>query len=420
MELEDVEPLEHYCPGGYHPILVGQRLNDRYRIVHKLGYGSYSTTWLSWDEKSSTYVAIKIGVAEAEYQNESHILRLLVGTDSDTNTCPGKAFIPKLLDDFNVQGPNGTHRCLVTTPARMSISDAREASYKRLFKPAVARAIAAQLVQAVAFLHSRGVVHSDLHEGNILLGIPKSLDSLPPDKLYEKYSYPELEKIERLDGQPLDVGVPTHVVVPIWLGSACEDVSLDESGIFLTDFGESFLSSTTVRYHSHTPLILRAPEQLFAPLEPLSLPTDIWALACALFAVLGQRPLFESWFPTSDRVIEEHADALGRLPMNWWTNWPSRNDYFKEESLERVDGEVRRHLEERVEYAIYEPRRKYGTVDAQEPEKIALTALLKSMLTFRPEDRPTARQVAESDWMVKWALPELYKVRRMPAAEAIW
>jgi hypothetical protein len=74
-----------------------------------------------------------------------------MGPHSDPNTCPGKAFIPKLLDDFNVQGPNGTHRCLVTTPARMSISDAREASFKQLFQHPVARAIAAQLVQAVAF-----------------------------------------------------------------------------------------------------------------------------------------------------------------------------------------------------------------------------------------------------------------------------
>ncbi|KAI1129347.1 kinase-like domain-containing protein [Nemania abortiva] len=367
--IEDVEPLECYCPGGYHPILIGQRLNDRYQIVHKLGFGTYSTTWLARDEKSSTYVAIKIGVANVEYQNESHILRLLTSPDSDRSTHSGKAFIPKLIDDFNVQGPNGTHRCLVITAARMSVSDAREASFKRLFQPAVARAIAAQLIQAVAFLHSRGVVHSDLHEGNILLDFPKSIDSLPADELYEKYGHPELEKIERLDGQPLDVGVPTHGVIPIWLGSACEEVGLDDARILLTDFGESFLPSTTARYHSHTPLIL------------------------------------------------QHVDALGRLPDSWWASWPARHEYFKEGSLERVDGVVRRHLEARVEDSIYAPRRKHGMADAQEAEKVALIALLRSMLAFRLEDRPTARQVAESDWMIKWALPELEKVRAVPATE---
>ncbi|KAH9988770.1 kinase-like domain-containing protein [Xylariaceae sp. FL0662B] len=392
--MEDMEELERYCPGGYHPILIGDRLNDRYQIVHKLGHGTFSTAWLSWEEKSSTYVAIKIGVADAEHHNESHIRGLLMAADSDPKTCPGKACIPNLLDDFNVQGPNGTHRCLVTTPTRMSLYHARKFSLKELFRPPVARAIAAQLVQAVDFLHSRGVVHSDLHEGNILLGTPKSIDSLSPDKLYEKYGHPELEKIERLDGQPLGVGVPKHGVDPIWLGSACEKVALDEADILLTDFGESFLPI----YHCAMPLT-HAPH--------------IWALACALLDVLSVRPLFELWFPTKDQVIGEHVDALGRLPIYWWTRWTSRSGYFKEDSLERVDGEVSRDLEARVDYSIYPPRREHGMADTQEPERIALIALPKSMIAFRPEDRPTARQVAdsESEWMVKWALPELDKVR---------
>jgi hypothetical protein len=119
-----------------------------------------------------------------------------------------------------------------------------------------------------------------------------------------------------------------------------------------------------------------------------------------------------------NRVIEEHVDALGRLPINWWTSWPSRTNYFKEESLEGVNGEVRRQLEARVEDSIYSPQRKYGMADAQELEKIPLIALLKSILAFRPEDRSTAQQVAKSDWMVKWALHELDRVRGMPVAEA--
>ena len=37
---------KHYCP-----IRVGDTLNDRYRIVAKLGHGAYSTVWLSRDER---------------------------------------------------------------------------------------------------------------------------------------------------------------------------------------------------------------------------------------------------------------------------------------------------------------------------------------------------------------------------------
>ncbi|KAI1459874.1 kinase-like domain-containing protein [Annulohypoxylon moriforme] len=172
----------------------------------------------------------------------------------------------------------------------MSIFDARTASSKRLFQPSVARAIAAQLIQAVAFLHSRGVIHSQLHESNILLKIPKSIDRLPSDKLYKEYGYPD-----QGDG-----------VVPAWLWLACDEVSLDESEILLSDFGKSFISSTTVRPHLHVPHILRSPEQFFEPSRPLSFPADIWALACAVFAILGQRPLFNS---TPCRLVEELAKS---------------------------------------------------------------------------------------------------------------
>jgi hypothetical protein len=35
MPLEDVEKLERYRPGGFHPITIGDRLHDWYHVVHK-------------------------------------------------------------------------------------------------------------------------------------------------------------------------------------------------------------------------------------------------------------------------------------------------------------------------------------------------------------------------------------------------
>ncbi len=49
-------------------------------------------------------------------------------------------------------------------------------------------------------------------------------------------------------------------------------------------------------------------------------------------------------------------------------------------------------------------------------ERASLSALLLSMLAFKPEDRPSAQQVLESDWMARWALPDLDRARRSPAA----
>jgi hypothetical protein len=49
----DAEPLHRYHSGGYHPVHLGDCLsNGRYKILHKLGWGGYSTVWAARDIRS--------------------------------------------------------------------------------------------------------------------------------------------------------------------------------------------------------------------------------------------------------------------------------------------------------------------------------------------------------------------------------
>ncbi|KAH4233109.1 hypothetical protein HBH98_203070 [Parastagonospora nodorum] len=413
LPIEDIEPFERYAPGGYYPVRIDEQFaSSRYRIVHKLGYGASSTTWLALDKHSTNFVAMKFAVAELRRPFGNAILKILRGTNGRFHDADaGITIIPELLDEFQVEGPDihgirRKHHCLVTTLARMSISEARDASYNRLFQPLVARAIAAQLIQAIAFMHSRGVVHADLHEANILLRLPNSIDNLTPDQLYQKYGQPELEEITRLDGKPLDPWVPTHGVVAVWLGGASDTISLADSHVFLTDFSESFRPAVDVHQVSHTPFALRSPEMLLEPKSHVTFAAEIWSLACAVFAIIGQRPLFDTWFPTRDKILDEHVDTLGCLPREWWESWVNRHECF-DDQLERVDGAPRRLLEHRLEYSVQEPRKEAGMAEMKEQEKQEFLALLRSMLSFVPEDRPSAQQVVESSWMQKWAIPAL-------------
>lgn len=62
----DVECLEGYVPGGYHPTLIGDTFRSgRYTVIHKLGFGGYSTIWLAWDEQRRCYASLKILTAKA-------------------------------------------------------------------------------------------------------------------------------------------------------------------------------------------------------------------------------------------------------------------------------------------------------------------------------------------------------------------
>ncbi|KAF3481304.1 uncharacterized protein GIQ15_04063 [Arthroderma uncinatum] len=410
MPLEDVERFEGYRPGGYHPTGIGDLLHDgRYRIVHKLGFGGYSIIWLARDLKINRYVAIKIMIANGNSQ-DCNILRHLGDLKNNDSA---KSLISSMSDEFVVAGPNGEHRCVVTAPASMSLSDAKDASYSRLFQLSTARVIAAQLVQAIAFLHSRGIVHADIHPGNILLPLSRDINILSLEELYLQYGRPNLEPIKRLDNSPLAAGVPTHAVVPMWLGKNGQHISPTEaSGILLTDFGESFQPSVTIRHHSNTTIIFSPPEVRFMAQVPLSFPSDIWSLACTIYSILGTGPPFEGFPPSGDYVTKEHVDTLCKLPPKWWEKWEARSKWFDEHGKIK-DTESERPWEKRFSSDVEEPRRECSMEKIGDAEKAALFNMLKEMLAFRPNERLTSAEALNSKWMQEWALPELEMARKI-------
>lgn len=157
--IEGVESLEKYRPGGYHPIMIGDMLHGRYRIVDKLGFGGYSTVWLAWDSYLEHYVAVKVGIANS-ILCETNILRALSSPlPLSLSRHPGRDSIPFPLDEFELNGPNGTHPCYTMAPARCNL---REVSFSHLFPLEVARALSGGLTLAIAYIHSRGYVHGGL------------------------------------------------------------------------------------------------------------------------------------------------------------------------------------------------------------------------------------------------------------------
>lgn len=156
---EEVENLEGYGPGGYHPVNIGEVYSDgRYRVVHKLGWGGYSTVWLAHDLQSNRYVALKIVVAEASQDStENRVWRQL--SHRIKEGYGGTNFVASLLDDFYINGPNGRHLCLVTEPNRVSVKGSKEEYHPWMFSLQIARAIAAQAILGLQAIHRSGFVH---------------------------------------------------------------------------------------------------------------------------------------------------------------------------------------------------------------------------------------------------------------------
>lgn len=216
--------------------------------------------------------------------------------------------------------------------------------------------------------------------------------------LYGKYSEPTLEAVVRIDGKPLPAGVPSHVMMPIWLGQPSDEVAVSDAKLLITDFGESFSPLTGTRYGSRAPMSVAPPEVLFEPERPLSFSSDVWTLACAIWAVVGQKPLFEGFLATRYDIVRGQVDVLGGLPPEWLERWEDSRDAADESRLVHS-------WNDRFESSIQRPRREEGMEEMGTEEKTALLAMIRSMLAFRPEERPTAQQILESEWMVRWAIP---------------
>lgn len=157
----DVEMFERYGPGGYHRVQIGDTLHHRYRVVQKLGHGSFSTMWLARDAQSQSkkLVAVKVCIANST-ADEMHVMSALNDSRRASSDGRAKALIPTLLDHFKIHGLNGIHPCLVTVAARASLTDVKLPG--GLFQIPVARALAAQLVLALAYVHSCGFVHGGM------------------------------------------------------------------------------------------------------------------------------------------------------------------------------------------------------------------------------------------------------------------
>ena len=187
-------------------------------------------------------------------------------------------------------------------------------------------------------------------------------------------------------------------------------------GLVLSDFGESFAPATNKRpgKNCNIPIDKMAPEALFEPDTPLSYPSDIWSLGIAIGEILGMKSLF-SESETADEIVAQQMDVLGAqsFPASWRREWERSTNgesNTQEVLLRKPTGEREKWspLQEAFEQFVQKYRRqreKMGTFGDE--ETVAILDLMRGMIKFRPEERMTIHEVLESDWMVRWALPQL-------------
>ncbi|KAK4140678.1 kinase-like domain-containing protein [Dichotomopilus funicola] len=354
---ELVENVECYVPGGYHPTDIGDTIangQDSYTVAHKLGHGAYSTVWLvkrqrkhcvgQQDPPPVSFHALKIfrsNIGNMRGDNELHFLQRLgqVGKFGHPN-------IAMVEDSFTILGPNGQHQCLVSPVLGLTL---HSISTKN----------------AVAFLHSHGICHSDLTLSHIAIAIP-DIQSVSESRLLELLGPIKDEPLRLRKGPvPRSKHGPKRVVAAASFSGP--DLS-SLTSIRVIDFGCAFLSSSPPPTLG-CPVDFFPPELLFG--YPATTHSDVWQLAALLYYIYANHYMFQSGLQIYTLLVRFIVQHYGPVPSNW------RGKYW-------YNGEM--------SVVCFEEFFAEGASYLSAVQRDELTRLLRDMVTWEPSRRISAAE----------------------------
>ena len=305
--LEYTEEPNDYRPGGLHPIHIEDSLDSgRYTVIHKLGYGLSSTVWLARDVTLNTYVAIKILTAEAsKTRNELRCLELL--SSKPRSKHPGQEYISASFLDrhFWLDGPNGQHLILVSKASGPSVS--HMSNWNIRIRESLARRIALQVTQGLAYLHSRGICHGNLTSSDVLFQLA-DFDAWTQEEVYEQLGIPMVIDVDESFRGP---SFPRYLVDSAQFFRASPGLLAEN--IRIIDYGDSF----RVKCSNNPSTDQRPWSNGFIPPENLCglkymQSSDLWALGCIIYEIRAGLSLFPLSVDASPSdSIWEISDTIG-------------------------------------------------------------------------------------------------------------
>ena len=147
--------------------------NGRYIVVRKLGWGHFSTVWLSKDTVTDCHVALKV-VRSAAHYTETAIdeIKLLSKIVQAKPSHPGRKHVVSLLDSFEHRGPNGVHVCMVFEVLGENLLGLIKRWNHRGIPMPLVKQITKQVLLGLDYMHREcGVIHTDLKPENVLIEI---------------------------------------------------------------------------------------------------------------------------------------------------------------------------------------------------------------------------------------------------------
>ncbi|KAG6215641.1 hypothetical protein E4U34_005568 [Claviceps purpurea] len=371
------ETLPNYATSQYYPVTIGEIFRARYQVVGKLGFGTTSTVWLARDLSERRHVALKLYIGSGSMvrslDNEINAYKRI---ENSSIKHPGRSAVRALLDSFHVDGPHGSHQCLVHPPLWDSVFGFRHRNPMRRFPGQIMALVLERLFQALDLLHQEcHIAHTDIQESNMLLGTDESvLREFEQEELNNPCPRKELEGKTVYQSRELKQAKNFDALV-------------------LCDFGSAMhLDDGIARREDIQPDVYRAPEVVLG--IPWTSSVDIWNVGCMIWDCFQGGHLFTGHDPELKTYrgrahLAEMIALLGPPPPSVLARASFRSKFFSDRLIPVwISIPESRPLEQRESVLEGEDRD-------------CFLRFMKKMLQWEPEKRSSAKELLEDEWILK-------------------
>ncbi|KAH8429770.1 uncharacterized protein LDX57_007442 [Aspergillus melleus] len=363
MDLEWIaEPWDQYdkkrTPHVFYPVRLGDLINERYLVEHKLGHGGFSTVWMAHDLRDNRDVALKIMLAGDSGDDEIRIQDEIVHNVRDVS------HLITYLDTFLLPGDGCQHRAQVFPLVGPYICYTTVIELSMASRMSAAR----QLLEALENLHEAGIVHRDLNERNCMWGMTP-LHTLSRTAKYEVLGRPLKESIPFVN-----LWKQGELVMPVEIS---EKLRTEE--FYLGDFGLAKRVNDLATPRGFPPMQFCSPDRLHGKVPTFA--CDMWSYM-VLFSRLycGHVP-FSPAFKSG--LIGDFVNSLGPLPEEWkglYTQPGSQDSWYDQNQTP----DPKWSLESNIAGLC---------PDADPIELSHVNSIMSRVFTYDPEKRLTATQL---------------------------
>ncbi|CAG8359102.1 unnamed protein product [Penicillium salamii] len=378
-------PLEEY-----YPVEIGDVLDGRYQVVGKLGFGRFSTVWLGRDLMNRRFVSLKV-FTNHEITKDEYEMYKEVGRPSEH---PGRNHLRDFFDKFTLPRSTGDNLCIVHTPLGMSINDMHSIamSAEHHLPLDIVKSVTRDVLLALDYMHTEcKLIHTGMKDtkshrmelADSFAGDIKSdniMQVLDGDRIFDSYVEAELQ-----EPTPRKIVGDRVIYGHRLLGQ------LIRSQYVLCDLG-STVKGDEERNHLAQPLIFQSPEVMLE--VNWSYPTDIWNLGVVIWQLVESDLLFTGWDMELDKNFRrihlgQIIGLLGMPPNDLLQHGKGTPKFFDKDGNWTVDDvEIKEQKLEDLEARFYEGE-----------EKEQFLSFIRSMVTWRQEDRMTAAELLEHPWL---------------------